>query len=497
MTKPPFYFDGTLYFSSTGHPGLGGFDLFYSVWDGTKFSDPINMGHGFNTGVDDKSLYLSADGLNGFLTSNREDGKSVHARTCCDDIYLFTIPEMYADLVVGVFDDKKQVIKGAKVALMEYQQNKAGKLETTENSEGNRFDFGLTLEMPYQVIASKEGYYPDTFAFNTVGLEESKTFKHYFFLKPKPAPPKEPEYDTISIEQAFVLENILYDFDDDRIKNEAESDLEVVFELMNEYPAMVIELSSHTDNRGNDDYNESLSQRRAESARRWLVRKGINRDRIQAKGYGENRPQTISEKMGQQHDFLAIGDLLTKGYIDSLTEAQQEIAHSINRRTEFKIIEGPTSITIKRTRLKKKNGTDVPRRRNALPKGDTLKIHPLSSLFKEKELKGVPIMDFKSRSTDFGNVPRGEERYHVFEFTNRGDVNLKIASHISCECTTMDYSVKEVEPGESGEIGIIFDSSEKTGEEVITLELILENIMPSSGLPIIEKLEYTFNVVEE
>ena len=482
---------------------MGGYDLFYSVWDGTKWSDPANMGKGFNTHVDDKALFMSEDGYTGFLTSNREGGRSTHGKTCCDDIYSFAIAKLYADLVAGVFDEKKQVLKGATVELVQVVNDQRGKADAKTNDNGNRFDFGLELENAYMLVASKEGYFPDSVTFNTVGLEESKTYQERFFLKAKPVPPPEPEYDTITIEEAFVLENILYDFDSDRIKEEAESDLQVVFELMNEYPNMKIELSSHTDYRGDDAYNEDLSQRRAESARRWLIRKGIPRNRIEAKGYGENKPQTVSNKTAFRHELLDEGDLLTKGYIDSLSDnTAMEAAHDLNRRTEFKIIEGPTSITIKRTRLKKNNKKPAPRR-NALPKRttsknatDTLKINRLSSLYGKNINKGVPIMRFKERMVDFGKVPKGEKRYHIFEFTNEGDTDLIIANHIACECTTVDYSLRPVKPGETGEIDVTFDSTEKDGEEIITFDLFLENTIPGTPEPIIEKLQYKFEVIE-
>lgn len=501
--ETPFYFNGTLYFSSTGHPSLGGFDIFYSAWNGTTWSDPANMGAGFNTSVDDHYFYLSEDGYKGFLTSNRgeDGGRSTHGKTCCDDIYAFEIAKLYADLVAGVFDEKKQVIKGATVELVKMQNNVRGLPEAKTNPNGNRFDFGLELENAYMVIARKDGYFPDSVAFNTVGITESKTIQQLFFLKAKPVPIPEPEYDTISIEEAIVLENILYDYDDDRIKLEAETDLQVVYELMTEYPDMKIELSSHTDNRGNNDYNEDLSQRRAESARRWLVRKGIVRERIEAEGYGENAPKAVSKKFATIYSFLKEGDLLTQSYIDSLSnEEEKEAAHSINRRTEFKIIEGPTSITIKRTRLKKNETKPAPRR-NALPRasvsGDTLKIDKLSSLYGKKSLKGVPVMQFKERTIDFGKVPKGEKRYHIYEFVNKGDTDLVISTHVACECTTVDYSTRPVKPGQKGEIDVTFDSTEKDGEELIEFELILENTIPGSDEPIIEKLQYKFIVVEK
>lgn len=501
--ETPFYRDGTLYFSSTGHPGLGGFDIFYSSWDGQNWSDPLNMGKGYNTSVDDKYFSIDEKGYNGFLVSNREGGRSTHSATCCDDIYGFEVAPLFTNLVAGVFDEAKQPIMGATVQLIEVLPNRTTEVGATTNEKGNRFDFELDFDRAYLVVASGELHFPDTIELSTYELSESKTFQERFFLKAKPVVPAEPEYDTITIEEVFVLENILYDFNDDRIKTEAEADLEVVLELMNQYPEMKIELGSHTDNRGQATYNRNLSQRRAESARRWLMRQGVDRERIEAVGYGEEVPKTISAKMAARYDFLQEGDVLTEDFIDALpTEVLQEAAHEINRRTEFKIIEGPTSVTIKRTSLRS-NKQEKSNDRKALPQAKPLQssktnpeIHPFSSLYGKKDLKGVPIMVFEEREVDFGEVPKGEQRYHTYTFTNKGDVPLKIATVIACECTMADFSYSEVAPGESAEIDVTFDSSEKDGEEVISIDIILENEEPTSGNPIIEKIKYQFVVVK-
>lgn len=486
--ETPFYFDGTLYFSSTGHPGLGGFDIFYSVWDGSKWSDPTNMGYGFNTSLDDYSLTLDDTGYTGVLASNRGEGggRSAFGRTCCDDIYTFSIARIYADLIVGLFTADKKPLPGGTVYVIPVQNNKMGDPSAKTSEKGNRFDYDLQLDMPYMVIANHPDYYPDTLQFNTVGLKESKTFEERFFLKAKPVPPPVPEFDTILIEQAIVLENILYDFDDDRIKPEAESDLQVVFELMTEYPDMKIELSSHTDNRGDDRYNENLSQRRAESARRWLTRKEINRERIVAKGYGESQPQTVSAKAASLHSFLKAGDVLTEEYINALkTEEQKEVAHALNRRTEFKILEGPTSITIKSTRLRKKEeikkGTD----RGNMP---GLQVAPPA---------GEPIMKFDKRFIDLGKVKKGEKRRFTFEFVNAGTANLKIDLISVCDCTTIvdDPTGRTFKPGQKGKIEGIFDSSEKDESEIIDIDIFLAH-NDKNGRPVVVMLQYKYELVK-
>lgn len=356
----PFYIDGTLYFSSTGLPGIGGHDIFYSVWDGSAWGEPKNMGKAYNTSVDDTYFTIDKEGYNGFLVSNREGGRSLKSKTCCNDIYGFSIARIFADLAVGLFDEQKKGLTGGNVQLLAMAGGQPKPLSDKNNPEGNAFGFELDMDQSYMVVGSRDGYYPDTFQFNVTGLKESKTFEHRFFLKAKPVPPPVPEYETITTEKPFVLENILYDFNKDAIKLEAEQDLQVIVDLMTEYPDMKIEMGSHTDNRGGAQYNEDLSQRRAESARRWLTRKGIVRERIEAKGYGQGKPQTVTERVAAQHAFLKVGDVLSPAFIDALpNEEAKEVAHALNRRTEFRITAGPTSVTIKSTQLRKKEADEA------------------------------------------------------------------------------------------------------------------------------------------
>jgi peptidoglycan-associated lipoprotein len=355
----PFYRDGTLYFSSTGHPGLGGFDIFNTVWDGTRWSEPANMGKGFNTSLDDLYFMIDNEGYSGFLLSNRPGGRSVKSKTCCDDIYNVSLKIITADLVAGVYDaETKKALTGASVTLVDLTDQQPGKplaSETKQNAKGHSFEFPLELDRSYMLIATREDYFPDTLTFNTVGLLDSKTFEELFRLKPMPV------FITITREEPIVLGKIYYDFDDDKILPASEPDLELVFELLNEYPDMVIELRSHTDNRGNDNYNQQLSQRRAESARRWLLAKGgVERRRIEAKGYGESVPYKVNATQAKQYPYLKEGQELTEAFINSLeTEEQREVAHQINRRTEFQIISGPTSIKIEETRLIRRGATEV------------------------------------------------------------------------------------------------------------------------------------------
>lgn len=355
----PYYRDGILYFSSTGHPGLGGFDIFSSEWNGAVWSEPVNMGKGYNSSVDDLYFMLDESGYSGFLLSNRPGTRWLKSKgkTCCDDIYNVSLKIILADLRTTVFDQEtEEALSGATVQLIDLtEEEQAGSvIDTKTNGNGNLFDFPLELDKFYRLIATRADYYSDTLEFNTMGLLDSKTFEIPVKLKPTPV------YITISKEEPIELENIYYAFDDDKILPAAEPDLNFVLEIMNEYPDMVIELSSHTDSRGNDAYNRELSQRRAESARNWLLARGVERKRIQAVGYGETVPKTVTANITQEYPFLKAGDVLIESFIEALaTEEEKEGAHQVNRRTEFKIVSGPTSIKIEETRLIRKGAREV------------------------------------------------------------------------------------------------------------------------------------------
>lgn len=499
----PFYFDGTLYFSSNGRPTMGGFDLFYAAWNGSEWSSPENMGTGFNSTVDDQSLSVFGDGLYGYMTSNREGGRSVKSKTCCDDIYGFQIAAIFADLEVGVFSEEKQPLNNGTVQLqplLNDSPNGPGSQKTRD--DGNSFSFGLDLETVYYVVASHPGYYPDTIEINTLGLEESTNLRKPLFLKPLPVPPP-PAVEEVIRMQPITLENILYDFNDAKILPDAEPDLQYLQSLMEKYPDMVIELGSHTDTRGKDGANQNLSERRASSARKWLVAKGgIAANRIKTKGYGEAVPQTANARLAERIDFLNEGDILTDEFINGLPdEDTKERAHRLNRRTEFQILEGPTSIEVRMDVIERKEeGTDRGTEpRAAAPVQQPVQVDPpvitrFSSLFGQKDITGLPVLQFDKRELELGEVAKGDTRSFDYTFTNVGKVPAKIMLIQACDCTTYDHNnAKTYQPGESGTIKITFDSKDKDEDETITIDIFLEQ-NDKNDAPILEMVEYTFKL---
>ncbi|MEP7196449.1 MAG: OmpA family protein [Saprospiraceae bacterium] len=329
----PYYLEGTLYFSSDGRPSMGGLDIYSSKWNGTEWSEPTNMGVPFNTCTDEFSYKVSRGGDQGFLVSNRPDpeSKSLKSKTCCDDIYTVNKRKLVIELVAIVKDSLMKPMKGASVQLICIRPNADNDVQTKTNNEGNRISSVLDKDRSYKIIVSKDGYFPQEIQLNTVGIDKDQTIEKEFVLK---ALPLESEFDIITINEPIRLSNIYYNFDDDKILPDAAKDLSVLVDLMSKYPDMIIELSSNTDSRGDDDYNQKLSERRANSARRWMMTKGVDGKRIKPKGYGEQK----------------ILNGCTNG--EDCTDDE----HRFNRRTEFKILEGPTTIEVKKEVLNKKAG---------------------------------------------------------------------------------------------------------------------------------------------
>ena len=310
---------GALYFSSSGHAGLGGLDLFKAVRKDGK-TTVQNMGVPYNSSYDDFGMNFIDPPFEGYFTSNRDTGKGD------DDIYFFVddnpdlriVNYVLEGLTVTTGDDgSEEILPDAKVAFMDANGEVIGEVTTGQNGE---FKFKVQGERNYILIGDKKQYFKSRELFSTEGKSLKKedlvdrvtnvTFKTKIKL------------DKIVLDKAIVLDNIYYDLDKDNIRSDAALELNKLVAILQDNPEIKIELSSHTDSRAPDDYNQDLSQRRAESAVRYIIDNGIESERITAKGYGETR--------------LIVSD----GQIDQLpNEEEREAAHQRNRRTEFKVTE--------------------------------------------------------------------------------------------------------------------------------------------------------------
>jgi len=308
--------DGVFYFASNYHIGLGGLDIFklQKMEDGSF--GVVNMGVPINSSADDFSIVFSPGEEKGFFSSTRSEGSKGS-----DDIWNFELPPLIFKLTGEVIDENtEQMLIGVKVKLT---GSNGTIFEAVTDNEG-KFSFKLQNNTDYLVVTTKDNYLNGKARETTKGLNNDKTIQVVIPMAPFAKP--------------IELPNILYDFNDWKLRPESMVSLDLLVETLKENPTVVIELASHTDSRGTDEKNDTLSYRRANSVVEFLISKGIDSDRLVAKGYGEKMPKIVDTKLKRQYDFLPIGKNMDEDFINSLPETQREQAHQINRRTEFKVI---------------------------------------------------------------------------------------------------------------------------------------------------------------
>jgi peptidoglycan-associated lipoprotein len=177
----------------------------------------------------------------------------------------------------------------------------------------------------YIFLASKRGYLNGKEKETTKGQEKSREFMVTILLT--------------AIDKPIELPNILYDFGKWDLRPESMVSLDKLVETLLDNPNVTIELMSHTDSRDTEEYNQQLSQKRAQAVVQYLIEKGIDPDRLEAKGYGESTPKVVDADIAKINPFLKAGTALSEQYINSLAnDEQREIAHQINRRTEFRVL---------------------------------------------------------------------------------------------------------------------------------------------------------------
>ncbi|MFT4545442.1 MAG: peptidoglycan-associated lipoprotein [Bacteroidia bacterium] len=310
---PFIHNDGTLYFSSNGHIGIGGDDIFMAEAQGDVWGNVINMRYPINSSGDDFGIIFEKEQEKGYFSSNREDGKG------SDDIYSFLLPALKFTLCGTVSDFKtKMVVNEATVSLV---GTDGSSMETTTDSEG-KYCFDLSPATSYVITAGKKDEYLNkTGKTTTVGFEEDKDLIHDFELDP--------------INRIIDLPNIFYDLGKWDLRPESKIALDGLVETLNDNPTIVVELGSHTDTRASDSYNLSLSQKRAQSVVDYLIDNDVSEARLVAKGYGETTPKVLDNAVGE----LPKGSVINDAFIATLSgEELKEEAHQLNRRTEFKVL---------------------------------------------------------------------------------------------------------------------------------------------------------------
>jgi outer membrane protein OmpA-like peptidoglycan-associated protein/tetratricopeptide (TPR) repeat protein len=313
-----------LYFSSNSHEGLGGLDIYSARGELRRFSTPENIGYPLNSSVDELYYSLRDDRESGFFVSNRKGGFQMINETCCDDIYEFKLRDVIHIEMEGFVMqvDEEDYVEGAgdKLSANSFNTNfldavkvrlylieDSGEVlmdQVTTNADG-RYKMDFEPGKEYRVNLSRPGFFSNSIDLDTRDITESKTIKQNVGLSEMS-------------ENSIRMKNILYEFDSSELTADSKNKLRTgALNILRENPSIIVEISSHTDNKGEAGYNEQLSQKRAESVVNFLTSQGIDRSRLKAKGYGEAQPIADNKN--------ADGTDNPEG-------------RAMNRRTDFKII---------------------------------------------------------------------------------------------------------------------------------------------------------------
>lgn len=312
---PTFRPNGDLYFSSNGHIGMGGLDIYIARIDEKTQQYKIeHPGYPLNSEADDFGMTFEGPHNRGFFSSNRKDGRGY------DHIYSFNNPEIVTTMKGWVYEKDGYELPAAQVMVV---GNDGTYRKLPVKSDGS-FTLPIHPEVDYLVMASCKGFLNHKEELRIDSAKESKEYVLQFPLA--------------SISAPVLIDNIFYDFDKATLTPASAQALDKLVALLKENSHVTIELSAHCDYKGNSEYNKRLSQRRAQSVVDYLIAHGIEKDRLTPVGYGKERPKTIRRKLTEKYPWLKEDDVLTQDFILKQTREHQEICNQLNRRTEFTVL---------------------------------------------------------------------------------------------------------------------------------------------------------------
>ncbi|MCD7721211.1 MAG: OmpA family protein [Prevotellaceae bacterium] len=312
---PTFRPNGDLYFSSDGHPGMGGLDLFCATQDSLGVWTVENLKYPMNSSGDDFGMTFEGVHNRGYFSSSRGDARG------WDHIFSFECPEVIQTVKGWVYEKDGYELPEGVVYMV---GNDGTNLKLSVRGDGS-FEQEIQPNVDYVFLGTCKGYLNHK---ESLRIDTSSVSNQYVL-----------QFPLASITAPVLIRNVFYEFDRADITPSSSLALDSLIDLLNENPNVTIELSSHCDYRGSDEYNERLSQRRAESVVRYLIAGGINPDRLTPVGYGESRPKVVTRKINEQYPFLQIDDTLTEEFIRALPDdSLQEICNALNRRTEFRVL---------------------------------------------------------------------------------------------------------------------------------------------------------------
>ena len=311
---PTFRPNGDFYFSSDGHGGLGGLDIFIAKVGKDRRYHIEHPGFPLNSQGDDFGMTFEGKHNRGFFSSNRGDARG------WDHIYSFELPEVVQTIKGWVYEMEGYELPAAQVFLV---GDDGTNLKLSVKGDGS-FEQEIRPNVNYIVLATCQGYLNHKEELKVDPVTVSKEYTLQFPLA--------------SIRVPVLIDNIFYDFDKATLRPESEAALDKLVKLLEENPNITIELSAHTDYKGSADYNKRLSQRRADAVVTYLIKKGIAADRLSPVGYGKEKPKKIRKKVAEKNPWLKEGDVLTEEFIKALPKDKQETANQMNRRTEFTVL---------------------------------------------------------------------------------------------------------------------------------------------------------------
>lgn len=313
---PTFRPNGDLYFSSNGHPGLGGYDIFIARKgkDGkTTLSHP---GYPLNSAGDDFGMTFEGAHNRGVFSSNRGDARG------WDHLYSFVNPEIEQTVKGWVYEIDGYELPQAQV----YCVGDDGTNEKLTLKSDGSFTKTMSPGVSYLFLAACKGF-----------LNHKEEIKA--LANPKASRDTTLQFALANISAPVLIDNIFYDFDKATLRDSSKVALNQLVGILNDNPNVTIELAAHTDYVGSAAYNKGLSQRRAESVIRYLIAHGIAADRLTPVGYGKERPRKVNRRLAARYSWLKEGDVLTEQFIKALKDTKhQEICNQLNRRTEFSVL---------------------------------------------------------------------------------------------------------------------------------------------------------------
>lgn len=327
---PTFRPNGELYFSSDGHPGMGGLDLFVATIGEDHKYHISNLGYPMNSQADDFGMTFEGAHNRGFFSSSRNDGRGY------DHIYSFESQEIVNIIKGWVYEVDGYELNAAEVRIV---GSDGTNKHLSVKSDGS-FEQVVQPGVDYVMLATCNGYLNQKEELSVPQSDKSEIYTLQFPLA--------------SINAPVLIDNIFYEFNKSTLLESSTQALDSLVQLLNENPNITIELGAHTDYKGSEEYNKFLSQQRAEEVVKYLISKGIEKERLTAVGYGEEVPKRIRRKVAEKYTWLKEGDVLTEEFIQGLKPAEQETANALNRRTEFTVLRTTYNMFDEKGNLKQK-----------------------------------------------------------------------------------------------------------------------------------------------